>query len=126
MSTKPRTVTPAAVFEAATQLAARGHKPTNLAVRAELGGGSYSSIAPLLKQWHLQQALSESLASPQTDSAPDDLCIKGLDAMARLRAEVLALRKQLQQAELLIQSLVRERTRVVPTRQSRSATYLPH
>ena len=126
MPSKPRTVTPAAVFSAAAQLVARGHKPTNAAIRAMLGGGSYSSIAPLLKQWHLQQAMGTAVVPASGDRPIDAFHGKTLAAMAWLRAEVAALRQQLQQAEATIQSLAREHRGVVQTRTQHSAPYLPH
>lgn len=39
------------IFDICDQLAAQGIKPTLIRVRTELGGGSFSTINPLLQQW---------------------------------------------------------------------------
>lgn len=71
--TKQRRVNAEAVFLAAAALAAGGHKPTNEAVRARLGYGSFSTIAPLLKRWrHLQSTplLHQQLGAANGSSCP--------------------------------------------------------
>ncbi|MCQ1060459.1 DNA-binding protein [Photobacterium sp. ZSDE20] len=57
-------VTKERVFEICDQLAAVGEKVTNVAVRTELGGGSMSEIAPLLKEW---KGIVKSSALAQSD-----------------------------------------------------------
>ncbi len=39
------------IFNICNQLAAQSIKPTLVRVRSELGGGSFSTINPILKQW---------------------------------------------------------------------------
>lgn len=98
-------VTATAVFEAASAIAAEGRRPTNAAIRARLGGGSYSTIAPLLRRWHLSQAVGWA------DELPSAAWARGvgesptLAAMQWLRSEVVSLQRQLAQAEARIQRL---------------------
>lgn len=44
-------ITKAAVFKAADEIAAEGGTPTFASVRQRVGGGSYSTIGKLLKEW---------------------------------------------------------------------------
>lgn len=48
-------VTKEKVFAAADKLKSEGVKPTGAAVKEELGGGSFSSIGPLLSEWRITQ-----------------------------------------------------------------------
>ncbi|WP_444957686.1 DNA-binding protein [Microbulbifer sp. ZKSA002] len=63
------------IFEAAKAIKARGEEPTVDRVRAHLGTGSKSTIAPLLKRWK-----SESSSSIDVSGLPKDLveALKGL------------------------------------------------
>ncbi|WP_445361897.1 DNA-binding protein [Microbulbifer sp. EKSA005] len=63
------------IFEAAKAIKARGEEPTVDRVRAHLGTGSKSTIAPLLKRWK-----SESSSSTDISGLPKDLveALKGL------------------------------------------------
>ena len=47
------------ISAAAEAIAARGDNPTLSAVRAELGGGSYSTISPVLRAWKAAQVHDE-------------------------------------------------------------------
>lgn len=53
------------VFIAAESIAARGEIVTQNAIREELGGGSFSTISPLLKEWRAQAAQA---ARPRRDA----------------------------------------------------------
>ena len=46
----------ARIVTAAETVVARGENPTLTAVRSELGGGSYSTISPVLRTWKAAQA----------------------------------------------------------------------
>lgn len=48
------------VFDVCDQLAEQGIKPTLIRVRCELGGGSFSTINPLLKQWKEERRMSST------------------------------------------------------------------
>ncbi|WHI47138.1 DNA-binding protein [Microbulbifer sp. VAAF005] len=63
------------IFEAAKAIKARGEEPTVDRVRAHLGTGSKSTIAPLLKRWK-----NESSSSTDISGLPKDLveALKGL------------------------------------------------
>jgi hypothetical protein len=50
------------VFDICDHLAAQGIKPTLVRVRDELGGGSFSSINPLVKQWKEEQRVGDDPA----------------------------------------------------------------
>lgn len=55
-------ITPEAVAEAAEKLIARGSPVTNQAVHSLLGGGSMSTISPLLRAWKEDQKERQALA----------------------------------------------------------------
>lgn len=98
-------VTATAVFEAASAIAAEGRRPTNAAIRARLGGGSYSTIAPLLRRWHLSQAVGWADDAPPPGWARERGDNPTLATMQWLRFEVKALQEQLALAEARIQRL---------------------
>lgn len=66
------TITFETVSTAADNLVANGEKPTLASVRTALGGGSYSTISPLLKQWREQQMI-EKTSAPIIESAPEEV-----------------------------------------------------
>lgn len=114
-------VTAAAVFEAASALAAEGRRPTNAAIRARLGGGSYSTIAPLLRRWHLSQAVGWADDSRSPAWAREGAESPTLAAMQWLRSEVRTLQRQLALAEARIQRLAAAST-PSPMRPSRASS----
>lgn len=66
MMARNTTITREAVFEAADELALHlGKAPTQSQVRDALGGGSFSTIGPLVKEWEL--ARSEQIDARDTD-----------------------------------------------------------
>ncbi|MEA3413564.1 MAG: DNA-binding protein [Pseudomonadota bacterium] len=58
------------ITRAAETLLARGENPTLAAVRAELGGGSYTTISEALKGWREQRAKARALAEVVQIPAP--------------------------------------------------------
>lgn len=60
------------VTAAADALIAEGQKPTLANIRAALGGGSFSTISPLLKQWR-ESHREEAATTPIADPAPDEI-----------------------------------------------------
>lgn len=114
-------VTATAVFEAASAIAAEGRRPTNAAIRARLGGGSYSTIAPLLRRWHLSQAAGWADDSPTFAWSRGATESPTLAAMQWLRSEVMSLQRQLAQAEARIQRLAMA-SAAAPMRPSRAAS----
>jgi len=61
------------VFEICDELNEKGQKPTLDRVRQMLGGGSFTTIQPLLKEWKEKRATDPA---PDSLSAPED--IRGL------------------------------------------------
>lgn len=62
-------ITEKKVFAAADALELEGKRVTVMNVRTKLGGGSYSTITPLVKQWREERAEKEVLSA----SLPDEL-----------------------------------------------------
>lgn len=110
-----KVVTQEAIEKAAESLIARGEKVTNKAVIAELGGGSMSTVVPLLAAWKASQAEKDALSEVQVpealaSSASQLVAAIWRSAMAEATAGHDALRKELialkteaeqQQAEFL-------------------------
>jgi hypothetical protein len=48
------------IFNICNQLAEQGTKPTLVRVRNELGGGSFSTINPFLRQWKEDRRMSDT------------------------------------------------------------------
>lgn len=68
---RPSSITAEAVADAAERLVARGQPVTNQAVLEILGGGSMSTIVPLVRAWKTEQKEREALAEvhvPETIS----------------------------------------------------------
>ena len=57
----------ARIVAAAEAVVARGENPTLTAVRTELGGGSYSTISPVLRAWKAQARDDEPVREPLPD-----------------------------------------------------------
>ena len=99
------TITAETVAAAADRLHGDGTNPTQSAVRTALGGGSFSTIGPLLHKWRDNQPEAAELAKVDL---PDTLSDAGSDLMSRVWkvaiAEALAghdaLRKELIQAQV--------------------------
>ena len=63
------TITEEKIIETAEQLKAAGKNPTQVAVRAALGGGSFATIGPVLKAWKDAQKEDHALAEIQVPEA---------------------------------------------------------
>ena len=99
------TITAETVAAAAGRLQGDGTNPTQSAVRTALGGGSFSTIGPLLHKWRDNQAEAAELAKVDL---PDTLADAGSDLMSRVWKVAIAeafaghdaLRKELIQAQV--------------------------
>jgi hypothetical protein len=69
------------IFEICNELAKQGVKPTLERVRSELGGGSFSTINPILKQW--KDGTKESIGTANIE-LPSDISSIGLKATAMI------------------------------------------
>lgn len=83
-------VTKQSVFDAANALKDKGQKPTIDAIRKALGGGSFSPISELLKEWRAGEAASQA-AAPMIDQAPAALQERFGAVLASAWADALAL-----------------------------------
>ena len=99
------TITAETVAAAAGRLQGDGTNPTQSAVRTALGGGSFSTIGPLLHKWRDNQAEAAELAKVDL---PDTLADADSDLMSRVWKVAIAeafaghdaLRKELIQAQV--------------------------
>lgn len=69
------------VFAAADAISARGEPITQIAIRAEMGGGSFSTIGPLLKEWRIE--------NPQIARAINDVDAEAPEAVQKIAAELV-------------------------------------
>ena len=92
------------ILQAADQLAAAGTAPTLAAVRAAVGGGSYTTINEALKEWKAKQ---QAAVMPLREPAPEGIS-KRLDEVG---AEVWALALELANARLTSEREALETTR---------------
>ena len=92
------------ILQAADQLAAAGTTPTLAAVRAAVGGGSYTTINEALKEWKAKQ---QAAAMPLREPAPEGIS-KRLDEVG---AEVWAIALELANARLTSEREALEATR---------------
>lgn len=60
------------IFAAASEIFASGKNPTQAAVRAKLGRGSFSTITKYLNEWRSQQTEAEAIAS-DVENIPDSI-----------------------------------------------------
>ena len=90
------------IFQAADQLTVAGESATMAAVRKLLGGGSYTTISPVLNEWKARQKEATApLREPAPQAVGDRLAEVGADiwamalglANSRLAAEREALEK---------------------------------
>lgn len=73
-----------AVFRAADELEARGEKVTQNTLRAALGGGSFATLGPMLRDWRAAREESEELAQVPL---PEQLENRGRELVAALWRE---------------------------------------
>ena len=110
-------ITAETVAAAADRLQGDGTNPTQSAVRTALGGGSFSTIGPLLHKWRDNQA---EAAEPGRVDLPDTLADAGSELMSRVRKVAItealanhdALRKELIQAQVETEHARKETTDV--------------
>jgi len=74
------TTTKEQVFAAAAELQAAGQKPTLEAIRQRLGG-SYTTLAPLLREWKAAQAVAADVPTP-SEPVPESIT-KRMEEAAR-------------------------------------------
>ncbi len=91
------------VFAAAESLHAGGVAPTMEKVREKIGGGSYSTIGPLLKQWKLEKAQAENPLGDLEMSLGTVIDLKKIHEIALKRA-----RRELEQERAAIQRVADE------------------
>lgn len=114
-----KVVTQEAIEKAAESLIARGEKVTNKAVIAELGGGSMSTVVPLVAAWKKARDEKDALAEVQVPEALADAASQLVasiwrSAMAEasaghdaLRKELLSLKSELEQQQAEMLELIR-------------------
>jgi hypothetical protein len=108
------------IFDICEHLAAQGIKPTLIRVRTELGGGSFSTINPLLQQWKEEKKkkgdnqtieLRNEIATihQKTTALIWDTMSEYYQNMKREQEEeLIALRKEVARADELISTLHRK------------------
>jgi chromosome segregation ATPase len=105
------TITFETVSAAAAALVNEDQKPTLVNIRTALGGGSFSTISPLLKQWRDSQA-AVTAAAPMVEAAPDEITeqVNGLAghiwqaAMNLANARLVTEREALEQTRLSLEA----------------------
>ena len=88
------------VVAAAEAVAARGENPTLTSVRTEFGGGSYSTISPVLRAWKATQARDDE---PVREPLPDrihEAAIAGASEIWRAALELASERLAAERAAL--------------------------
>lgn len=90
--------TAAEVWRVAEEIAQAGGVPTVQAVRDRLGGGSFSTLSPLLKQWKEER---EAAKAPPAVEIPAEVAEVMREATARIWASAEAVaRQRIQAAEM--------------------------
>jgi chromosome segregation ATPase len=96
------------VFRAADELMGAGQKPTLEAIRKQIGG-SYTTLAPLLREWKAAQALSDV---PMSEPVPESIAARMTEAAREVWKAALDLadlrlqteREALQEARVELES----------------------
>lgn len=108
------------VFEACAKLVEKGIKPTLITVRTELGGGSFSTINPFLRQWKEERKMSGSQTTIELSHELANINRKAMNLICRVtndhynkikkeqQDELLALRIYATQADITITTLRKE------------------
>jgi hypothetical protein len=104
------------VFETCNKLAEKDIKPTLIAVRTELGGGSFSTINPFFKQWKEENKMNGSQATIELRHELASINRKAIDMMwtvfsnyyNKQQNELVALRIYATQADATITKLRKE------------------
>lgn len=125
------TITEETVAEAAERLLSDGKNPTQSAIRTTLGGGSFSTIGPLLQKWRERQDEAAELAEVDM---PDTLANAGSEliakvwkvAMAEAQAGHDAVRKELLQAQADTEAAQQETIEVATSLEADLAVHDEH
>ena len=88
------------ISAAAEAIAARGDNPTLSAVRAELGGGSYSTISPVLRAWKAAQARDDEPVREPLPERLHEAAIAGTAEIWRTAVELASERLAAERAAL--------------------------
>ena len=90
----------ARIVAAAEAVAARGENPTLSSVRTELGGGSYSTISPVLRAWKATQARDDEPAREPLPDRIHEAAIAGAGEIWRTALELASERLAAERAAL--------------------------
>jgi hypothetical protein len=108
------------VFETCNKLVEKGIKPTLITVRTELGGGSFSTINPFVRQWKEERKMSGSQTTIELRHELASINRKAMDMIWKVTSdhynkinkeqqnELLALRIYATQADATITKLRKE------------------
>ena len=97
---QPTTDHHARIVAAAEAVAARGENPTLTAVRTELGGGSYSTISPVLRAWKATQARDDEPVREPLPERIHEAAIAGAGETWRTALELASERLAAERAAL--------------------------
>ncbi|MFI3190463.1 hypothetical protein BCS42_12485 [Crenothrix sp. D3] len=125
------------IFEICNQLVEKGIKPTLITVRTELGGGSFSTINPLLQQWKEERKINGSHTSVDLRYELASINSKAMEMMLKVSSdhcdkikkeqadELLELRKYKTQADISITKLRKELDKVKKEKRSAGKPFNP-
>lgn len=119
-------ITTEQIHATADQLASEGFKPTQIAVRERLGGGSFTTIVEALKTWRQEQHTTAQLAEVVL---PNDLAERSHTLIAQLWETAQSLanerlakeREALEHKEALMTAEVEEAQQIVKTLEGEQA-----
>jgi chromosome segregation ATPase len=94
------------IWSAADELVARGERPTLVAVRRALGGGSYTTISEGLKTWRARGPAQAQVEAPEIPDAVRDTMQRALQSVWQAASE--AARAEVESARTALEA--RERT----------------
>ena len=90
----------ARIVTAAEAVAARGENPTLTSVRTELGGGSYSTISPVLRAWKATQARDDDPVREPLPERIHETAVAGAGEIWRAALELASERLAAERAAL--------------------------
>ena len=116
------------IHEAADEIAASGERPTLAAVRAKLGGGSFTTIGEALKTWREAQTEDHALAQvelpePVQERLEAATAALWQAAVAEAERRLLAERQALTEAQAEAECAVTEAKEAVTTLEAEAADY---
>ena len=97
---QPTTDHHARIVAAAEAVAARGENPTLTSVRTELGGGSYSTISPVLRAWKATQTRDDEPVREPLPERIHEAAIAGAGEIWRAALELASERLAAERAAL--------------------------